>query len=129
MWTTGQKDVICPGAYLSSLWISNEPGSECFYQHYEIGTTISWITPIDAHDFSRGSGHKDPVTDNNKRSKRGKLKLIRDNTGCYKTVQIDPTEYEHAYKLEDRLVPVFKDGKLLKDYSFAEIRERINAYF
>ena len=73
--------------------------------------------------------YKDPVTDNNKRSKRGKLKLIRDNTGCYKTVQIDPTEYEHAYKLEDRLVPVFKDGKLLKDYSFAEIRERINAYF
>ena len=31
--------------------------TECIYQYDETGTTVSGIIALDAHDFSRGSGH------------------------------------------------------------------------
>jgi len=57
--------------------------------------------------------YKDPVTDSGKRSKRGRLAL----TGSFETVRV-----EEIGKKENLLVPVFRDGKLLKDYSFDEVR-------
>ena len=66
--------------------------------------------------------------DNGKQSKRGMLKLIQNSSGKFKTVQVDPAIYDHAYASADLLVPVFRNGELLKEYTFAEIRDRINTY-
>ena len=60
--------------------------------------------------------YKDPITDSGKRSKRGRLKLVYDMDG-YTTVGYDDNR-------PDCLVEVFRDGKLLQDYSMSEIRER-----
>jgi len=61
---------------------------------------------------------KDPVTDPGKRSKAGRLKLVKSASG-YETVQENMPG-------TDQLVTVFENGKLLKEYSFAEIRQRAN---
>jgi len=63
---------------------------------------------------------KDPVTDPGKKSKRGRLTLQ-----CTGTKWETITEGKGDPKL-DRLVPVFKDGKLLVDDHFKKIRERAN---
>jgi len=62
---------------------------------------------------------KDPVTDSGKMSKRGKLKLIK----CLDNKYITTND---SYIMKDHLVEVFRDGKLLKDYKFSEIRENAN---
>ena len=63
---------------------------------------------------------KDPITDPGKRSKAGRLALVREG-GEYRTVR---EEEAAAQGLENLLVPVFKDGELLVDQTFADIRER-----
>jgi len=57
--------------------------------------------------------YKDPVTDSGKRSKRGRLGL----TQSFETVRV-----EELGERENLLVPVFRDGRLLKDYTFDEVR-------
>ena len=57
--------------------------------------------------------YKDPITDSGKRSKRGRLALSCD----FETVRVEELEGR-----EDLLKPIFKNGKLLKDYSFDEVR-------
>jgi nicotinamide phosphoribosyltransferase len=58
--------------------------------------------------------YKDPITDSGKTSKKGRLDLVfRD--GYYQTVQGDQSD--------SLLVPVFENGRMLRDYSFAEIRK------
>ncbi len=60
---------------------------------------------------------KQPVTDTGKSSKAGRLKLVVED-GRFKTVPShDPRP--------DVLVPVFRDGELLVDQTFAEIRARV----
>ncbi|OSQ36143.1 nicotinate phosphoribosyltransferase [Thalassospira mesophila] len=63
--------------------------------------------------------YKDPVTDPAKHSKRGRLALICEN-GTYETVALETAGSR------DLLEPVFRDGKLLRDWTFTEIRERAN---
>ena len=62
---------------------------------------------------------KDPITDTGKRSKKGKLKLVKVD-GQYKTVQL----YEYI-NLEDELVTVFENGEIKKEYSLDEIKKNI----
>ena len=58
---------------------------------------------------------KDPVTDNGKRSRAGRLSLVQEK-GKYVTLDGD---------LPDSLLePIFENGKLLKEVSFAEVRKR-----
>jgi nicotinamide phosphoribosyltransferase len=57
--------------------------------------------------------YKDPVTDVGKRSKRGRLAL----TSSFETVRL-----EELGERENLLVSVFKNGRLLKDYGFDEVR-------
>lgn len=59
---------------------------------------------------------KDPVGDAGKRSKAGRLQLIKTEEG-FTTTGEDSEQ-------EDQLVEVFRDGKILKEYSFNEIRSR-----
>lgn len=58
---------------------------------------------------------KDPVTDQGKRSKKGRLALVEDG-GAFSTVR-GP---HHG----DQLVPVFENGKILKTYTLDEVRAR-----
>lgn len=63
--------------------------------------------------------YKDPITDPGKRSKAGRLALVRGDNGQLQTVRRDSVR-----ECENLLVPVFRDGELLVDYSFDEIRQR-----
>ncbi len=60
---------------------------------------------------------KDPITDPGKKSKKGRLALVL-NKGEYKTVNFG-TEHE-----SNLLVPVFRNGEILKEYTFEEVRAR-----
>lgn len=60
--------------------------------------------------------YKDPSTDHNKKSKKGRLKLIQEN-GEYKTVK-------ESHPGNDELIEIFRNGELLVDQSFSEIRKR-----
>ncbi len=60
--------------------------------------------------------YKSPITDNGKRSKRGRLKLVRNN-GVLETL-------DNHQPGEDILQTVWENGKLLVDPTFAEIRQR-----
>jgi len=62
--------------------------------------------------------YKDPITDPGKRSKRGRLGLVLLD-GMYQTVSEDATGQD-----DNLLIPVYRNGKLLRDLTFAEIRER-----
>jgi len=62
---------------------------------------------------------KQPITDPGKKSKKGKLSLHKQPDGSWITKQ--GKEWEPA---TDELVDVFCDGKILKEWSFAEIKER-----
>lgn len=62
---------------------------------------------------------KEPKTDPGKNSKRGRLALIREN-GKWETV---PAEGWHW---ADHLQAVYRDGKLVTEQSFADIRARAN---
>jgi nicotinamide phosphoribosyltransferase len=57
---------------------------------------------------------KNPDSDAYKKSQGGRLKLIREN-GKYKTVDIDEPG-------DDLMVEVFRDGKILKEWTFAEVK-------
>jgi nicotinamide phosphoribosyltransferase len=64
--------------------------------------------------------YKDPITDQGKRSKRGRLKLIK-NVDGYTTV----TNHDNMFDaLQDELVTVFENGTLVTEYTFDEVRAR-----
>ncbi|CAF3176102.1 unnamed protein product [Rotaria socialis] len=64
---------------------------------------------------------KDPITDKGKRNKPGRLKLVKQNDGSYRT--LSSLEHHSEYEIaEDQLVTVFENGKLLCEYSFDSIR-------
>ena len=63
--------------------------------------------------------YKEPVTMSSKNSKRGRLALIKEN-GEYITIK-----RSEVYPQEDKLIEVFRDGELLIDHKFDEIRSRV----
>lgn len=65
--------------------------------------------------------YKDPVTDHGKRSKRGRLGLVQ-RDGHYQTIRERET-----LEGENELVTVFRNGEILKTWTFDEVRERANA--
>lgn len=60
---------------------------------------------------------KDPVTDPGKRSKRGRLKLVRTQEGWRTEGPLASTE-------PDQLVTVFRNGEVTRTWGLQEIRER-----
>jgi nicotinamide phosphoribosyltransferase len=68
---------------------------------------------------------KQPVTDPFKKSKTGRMKLVRTADG-YETIQqpVDPARYAAA---EDVLETVFEDGESLRVQTLDEIRELVRA--
>lgn len=64
--------------------------------------------------------YKQPVTDNGKKSKAGRLKLVWAEGAHGKVLTTVP----QSDSREDQLQVVFRNGKILLDQTFAEIRER-----
>ena len=62
------------------------------------------------------------ITESFKKSKTGKLKLVKTQDG-YRTVTSFDDDF---YSVKNELIPVFRDGELLISYTFEEIRERAN---
>ena len=56
--------------------------------------------------------YKDPITDSGKRSKRGRLALTKE----FETIRVEELDGR-----ENLLKPVFRDGRLLRDYGFDEV--------
>jgi nicotinamide phosphoribosyltransferase len=61
--------------------------------------------------------YKDPITDQGKRSKKGRLALIKEN-GQFKTVPKESILAE-----QNQLVSVYHNGQVLVDYTLAQVRE------
>lgn len=77
--------------------------------------------------------YKEPVTDKGKQSKRGRMTLLRHRElGTFRTVPVPPeaASLDDAVKppgYEDAMVAVWENGKLLRDWTFAEVRSRADA--
>jgi len=76
---------------------------------------------------------KDPVTDQGKMSKRGRMTLLRHREyGSYRTVplpddavSLPPEAIDPGW--EEAMVTVWENGELTREWSFAEVRERAAA--
>ncbi len=67
--------------------------------------------------------YKDPITDPGKKSKKGRLMLVKED-GEFKTI---PLDWNRAS--EDLLKTRYKDGLTFNETNFAEIRERAHQPF
>jgi nicotinamide phosphoribosyltransferase len=81
-------------------------------------------TKAKLYDGSYISLFKDPATDPGKKSKTGFMQLLKSDDNRYYTVDDVSLNNEK----EGELITVFKDGELLIDYSFQEIRDRVEKY-
>lgn len=61
------------------------------------------------------------VTKSFKKSKQGKLKLVKNDDGSYRTVTSMDADFD---TVKDELIEVFRMGDILVDWTFEEIRER-----
>lgn len=68
---------------------------------------------------------KDPITASGKKSKAGKLKLIKNALNEFATITSNDIHFEKAV---DYLEPVFENGVILRTQSFEEIRAIANSY-
>lgn len=66
--------------------------------------------------------YKEPITDSGKNSKKGRLDLVSDEAGEYKTVRLPDVETLSANNT--KLRTVYENGELLIDDNLAEIRKR-----
>lgn len=67
---------------------------------------------------------KQPVTDPGKRSKSGRMKLIKTegpHGSGYQTVKPEQPG-------EDQLVEVFRDGTILREWRFSDVRDRARTW-
>ncbi|MGO1068684.1 nicotinate phosphoribosyltransferase [Lysobacter sp. CA199] len=77
--------------------------------------------------------YKDPITDKGKSSKRGRMTLLRHREyGHFKTVPVPPeaASLDEAVKplgFDDAMVTVWEDGRIVNDWTFAQVRELANA--
>lgn len=62
--------------------------------------------------------YKDPITDKGKRSKKGRLAVIRDNQNKIRTIRDNDLNGR-----SNMLETVYKNGVLLKDYNFDSVRD------
>ena len=84
--------------------------------------TMSWAMKASAIsiDGAWKDIYKDPVTSRSKRSKKGRLALIKDSSGALKTIKAEAL----ATVSDNLLRDVYIDGELLIDDSLTTIRER-----
>lgn len=77
--------------------------------------------------------YKDPVTDKGKQSKRGRMTLLQHREyGSFRTVPVPAgatslAEVDKPAGFDDAMVTIWEDGRIVNDWTFAQIRERANA--
>ncbi len=71
--------------------------------------------------------YKDPVTDSGKRSKRGLLGLAKTIDG-FETLAVRDGDFQGVDGRRNVLEPVWRNGELLRDETFADIRARAAAF-
>ena len=77
--------------------------------------------------------YKEPITDQGKQSKRGRMTLLQHRQlGAFQTVPVPPEAASLADVVkppgyEDAMVTVWENGQLLRDWTFAEVRGRADA--
>ena len=64
---------------------------------------------------------KDPITDSGKRSKKGRLALVKNSEGQYQTIR-----EQDLGQQQNQLRVVYRNGALLVDDSLAKIRARVS---
>lgn len=73
--------------------------------------------------INRGKGwedvYKEPITDSGKLSKRGRLQLVKVDAVSYTTIS-----HELSAR-KDELETVFENGKVIKEYTFEECKQRV----
>ena len=84
--------------------------------------TMSWAMKASAIsiDGNWTDIYKDPITSHSKRSKKGRLALVKDDNGQLQTVKADSLAADSDNLLRD----VFIDGKLIVEDTLTTIRER-----
>lgn len=65
---------------------------------------------------------KNPVGDTGKKSKKGRITLLSNGSGFMTVTQADAEVYKQNTLWEEVLEPVWENGRLLRDQTFAEIR-------
>ncbi len=66
--------------------------------------------------------YKDPITDKAKKSKKGRLDLIKNSVGEFQTIVLDDSYKLGEYHKDSQLVTYFENGEVLFEQSLAEIR-------
>ena len=77
--------------------------------------------------------YKDPVTDHGKTSKRGRMTLARNRQdGSLQAIAVPESAIDIATALpagfEDAMVTVWEDGRLIQDWTFAQVRKRADEH-
>lgn len=67
---------------------------------------------------------KDPITDPGKKSKAGRLALVRNDAGEFMTVPQDVILRGQTAQSQTLLEPVFRNGEVLRRQTFADVRRR-----
>ena len=88
--------------------------------------TMSWAMKASAIqiDGEWKDIFKDPITSRSKRSKKGRLALVKDDQGNLSTIKEDKLQNSADNLLRD----VFVDGKLLVDDNLTTIRQRTGSW-
>ncbi len=66
---------------------------------------------------------KEPITDTSKKSRRGLLTLVKEGD---ELVTYEDQSWDKVYHPSNLIQPVYRDGKLLKEYDLDSIRKLIN---
>ncbi len=69
--------------------------------------------------------YKDPATDKGKKSKRGRITLYKDPAEGFHYSSL-LVEGPSTHGVKDELITVFENGKILKEWNFAEVRAKAN---
>lgn len=72
--------------------------------------------------------YKEPITQPDKNSKRGILKLIPHSDYGFSTISSSNIADAQFNSYVDALETVFENGEIVKEYTFDEIRERANKW-
>lgn len=68
--------------------------------------------------------YKDPITDAGKKSKAGRVTLWDNGAGEYLSSVHQPMNWsDRGFCWQESLVEVFRDGKLIKEYTFDQVRK------
>lgn len=124
-----QGDGVCAAAIDAILAEMKKRGLSADNVAFGMGGELLQKMNRDTHKFAMKASairidgvwrdvYKDPITDQGKRSKKGRLALVKQN-GQFKTVARDTVA-----DVDNQLVTVFNNGKIMAEYTLDQVRQR-----